>query len=120
MTGAHDVDAYLAALPDDARAALSDLRARIRAIAPNASERVSYKVPAFFHDGALVSYNARPTFCSFYVQSPELVRALADELAGLDVRGSTIRFSPERPLPDRVVELVVRGRLEENADRSRQ
>lgn len=120
MTRSRDVDAYLAALPEDARAALGDLRARIRAIAPNASERVSYRVPGFFHDGALVSYDARPTFCSFYVQSPELVRALADELSGLDVRGATIRFAPDRPLPDRVVELVVRGRLAENADRSRQ
>lgn len=120
MAEAPDVDAYLAALPDDARAALKDLRARIRAIAPNAREKISYRVPSFFHDGALVAYGARPAFCSFFVQSPDLVRALGDQLAGVDVQGATIRFTPDRPIPDHIVELVVRGRLEENADRSRQ
>jgi uncharacterized protein YdhG (YjbR/CyaY superfamily) len=117
MADAPDVDAYLAALPDDARAALSHLRARIRALAPEATEKISYQVPAFHHDGALVSYAARPGFCSLFVQSPEAVRRLADQLTGVDVRGATIRFAPDRPLPDRVVELVVRERLAENAAR---
>ena len=117
MPDAPDVDAYLATLPDDARAALTDLRARIRALAPDATERIAYQVPAFFHGGALVSYGARPGFCSLFVQSPDLVRRLADQLTDVEVRGATIRFAPDRPLPDRVVELVVRGRLEENAAR---
>ena len=119
MAEAPDVDAYLATLPDDARAALSDLRARIRVLVPDATERIAYQVPAFFHDGALVSYGARPAFCSLFVQSPDLVRRLADQLADVEVRGATIRFAPGRPVPDDVLELVVHGRLAENAARRR-
>lgn len=111
------VDAYLRALPAEARAALSDLRTRIRALAPGAIERISYRVPAFFHDGALVSYGATPGFCSLYVQSPPLVARLADELVGCTVKGATIHFSPDAPLPDAVLVAVVRGRLAENAAR---
>jgi len=33
------------------------------------------------------------------------------------VKGATIHFTPERPLSDRVLELVVRERLAENAAR---
>lgn len=119
MAGSPDVDAYLDALPEDARNALDGLRARIRALVPDATERIAYQVPAFVHDGPLVSYGARPDFCSFFVQSPDLVRRLADQLSDVDVRGATIRFTPDRPLPDRVIEIVVRGRLEENAARRR-
>jgi len=116
--GEAEVDAYLAALADDAaRRALSDLRARIRTLVPDATERIAYQVPAFFQDGALVSYGARPKHCSLFVQSPALVARLADQLAECDVKGATIHFTPERPLSDRVLELVVRERLAENAAR---
>ena len=111
------VDAYLDALPPDARTALTELRARIRALAPDATERIAYQVPAFFHDGALVSYGARPGFCSLFVQSPALVARLVDELAGCTVKGATIHFAPDAPLPDAVLAGVVRGRLAENAAR---
>ena len=116
--GEAEVDAYLAALADDAaRRALSDLRARIRALVPDATERIAYQVPAFFQDGALVPYGARPKHCSLFVQSPALVARLAEQLAECDVKGATIHFTPERPLSDRVLELVVRERLAENAAR---
>jgi uncharacterized protein YdhG (YjbR/CyaY superfamily) len=114
------VDAYLQALPANARAALAELRTRIRALAPDATERIAYQVPAFFHDGALVSYGARPGFCSLYVQSPTLVARLAEELAGCTVTGATIHFTPDAPLPDAALTAVVRGRLAENAARRTQ
>src|SRR5665647_2489432 len=116
--GEAGVDPYLAVLADDAaRRALSDLRARIGALVPDATDRIAYQVPAFFQGGALVSYGARPKHCSLFVQSPALVARLADQLAECDVQGATIHFTPERPLSDRVLELVVRERLAENAAR---
>ena len=116
--GSAEVDAYLETVPDDARAALTELRAAIREVAPDATERVSYGVPAFFRDGALVSYAARPRHCSLYVQSPGVVRRLAEQLAEVRVSGATIHFTPDAPLPRRVIELVVRERLAENAART--
>lgn len=116
--GPAEVDAYLETVPDDARAALTDLRALIRGLAPDATERIAYGVPAFFRNGALVSYAARPRHCSLYVQSPGLVRRLAGQLAEVQVSGATIHFTPEEPLPRHVVELVIRERLAENAARA--
>ncbi|WP_225752893.1 iron chaperone [Actinotalea sp. Marseille-Q4924] len=112
-----EVDAYLAALPADQRAALEALRRQVRRVAPAATERVAYGVPSFHQDGPLVSLGAFRHHLSLISQSPALIERLADRLRGLDVSGSTIRFRPDDPLPEDVVELVVRERLAENAAR---
>ena len=53
------VEAYLASLPDDQRTVLEALRATIRAAAPEATEQISYDMPAFKANGRLlVSYAA--------------------------------------------------------------
>ena len=45
------IDAYLAMLPEDQRAALKSLRGAIAAVAPEAVEAISYGVPAFRYHG---------------------------------------------------------------------
>ncbi|MBC7292283.1 MAG: DUF1801 domain-containing protein, partial [Actinotalea sp.] len=97
--------------------ALEDLREQIRSAAPEATERIAYRIPSFHQDGPLVSFAAFRNHLSLVSQSPGLIEGLADRLTGLDVSGSTIRFTPQRPLPREVVELVVHGRLAENAAR---
>lgn len=77
------VDDYLVALPDDARAALGRLRKTIKAAAPKATEVISYQIPAFRYHGLLVGFAAFRDHCSFYPMSPEVMRAHADQLKGL-------------------------------------
>src|SRR4051812_12355431 len=54
------VDEYLAALPEDRRAVMEELRAAIVAAAPDAVESIAYQMPAFRSHGGqfLVSYAA--------------------------------------------------------------
>lgn len=112
---ASTVDEYLEALPADVRRALEGLRRAIRAAAPEAVERISYRVPTFHQGGPLVAFRAARHHCSFLVMSPSLVASLEDELRGYDASGGTIRFRADRPLPPALVARVVRARLEENA-----
>jgi len=111
-----EVDAYLADMPADIRAALEQLREMIRAAAPEATERVSYKVAVFRQNGSLVGFGAPPSksHCSLFVMSPPLVARMKDELAGYEVSGATIHFQPDRPLPASLVSKLVRARIEEN------
>jgi uncharacterized protein YdhG (YjbR/CyaY superfamily) len=76
-----EIDAFLNALPADQRAALQGLRAAIRALVPDATEAISYGVPTFFHEGALLAYGAAKAHCSLYVMRPRLLAALKDEIA---------------------------------------
>ena len=109
-----DVDAFLAALPLEMRAALENLRRAIRAAAPDAEESISYGVPAFKYRGRpLVSFGAAKSHCSFYVQSPAVMEAHRDELAPYDTSKGTVRFAPDAPLPDELVAKLVRARMSE-------
>jgi len=92
------IEDYLAALPEEQRAALEQLRETIRAAAPRATEKISYAMPAFEQDGRfLVSYAAFKGHCSLYPASTAVMEALGAEL--------------------QLVKKIVRVRLEENAAR---
>jgi uncharacterized protein YdhG (YjbR/CyaY superfamily) len=107
------IDAYLATVPDDKRAALERLRQQIRAVAPDATEAIAYGMPAFKLDGRyLVGFSATREHCSLYAGRAPVV-ALAHELGGYRVWRGTINFRPDRPLPQELVEKLIRVRLEE-------
>jgi uncharacterized protein YdhG (YjbR/CyaY superfamily) len=64
------IDAYLATLPEDKRAALQALRGTISAAAPEAVETISYGMPAFrYHGRALVAYLAAKAHGSLFPMS---------------------------------------------------
>jgi len=106
------IDATLGALPADQRAALQTLRQTIAAAAPEAEEAISYGMPAFrYHGRSLVSYAPFKAHCSFFPMSAALIEAHRDELAGFATAKGTLRFTPEHPLPNDLVERMVRERM---------
>src|SRR3990170_4835620 len=75
------VEDYLAALPEGSRAALEKLRRMIKAAAPEATETISYQMPAFKdHGRLLVYYAAFKNHCSLFPASGTVIEALGDEL----------------------------------------
>ena len=109
-----EVEAFLTTQAEEARRALQHLRATIAAAAPEAVEGIGYGVPAFKYRGRpLVSFGAARSHCAFYVQSPAVMDAHKDELAGYDTSKGTIRFAPDKPLPDELVTRLVRARMAE-------
>ena len=105
---------YLAAAPADKRAALTKLRRTIKAAAPEATEAISYGIIGYKHRGkALLYLGYAKGHCAIYGSTGTFVRDHAAELAGYDLSRGTIRFPPDRPLPDRLVRTMVRRRLAE-------
>lgn len=116
MSGLKDVEAYLAALPSDQRAALQKLRNTLRAAAPKAEEVISYGIPAFYYQGyGLVWYAAWKSHCSLYPISGAIKR----EFKGYDTPKGTIRFAVDEPLPAALVKKLVKARLAENTKRAK-
>ena len=109
------IDGYLAALSDDNRAALQNLRKIVRAAAPKAEECISYQLPAFRLDGrVLVAFGATANHCAFYLMSSSTVEAHKDELKDYDTSKGTIRFQADNPLPAALVRKLVKARIVEN------
>jgi uncharacterized protein YdhG (YjbR/CyaY superfamily) len=94
-----EVERFLAALPVRERAALRQLRRTIRSVVPDAVERISWRMPMFFHCGPLVAYAAFKDHCSLFGMSPSVTKALAKELRPYDTSPGTIRFAGDDPLP---------------------
>jgi uncharacterized protein YdhG (YjbR/CyaY superfamily) len=106
------IDARLAAIPADQRAALQDLRATIAAAAPEATETKSYSMPAFhYHGRDLVSYDAFKSHCSLFPMGSEIIERHIDKFAGFSTSKGTLHFTPDHPIPKELVELIVRERM---------
>ena len=111
---AHEIDDYLVGLPDDQRRALDDLRSTILTVLPDAEQGISYKLPAFRVDGALVAgFGAFSRHLSYLPHSGTVLPSLRLEAAGYDCTKSSLHFTPERPLAPDLVERLLEARLAE-------
>lgn len=107
------IDEYLTGVPETQRGALVRLRAQIRATAPEAVETISYGLPAFrIGERYFMGFGATKRRCSFYTGRAPL-QALAPRLTSYRVWKGTINFVPDRPIPDDLVQKLVRCRLAE-------
>lgn len=111
MTTISDHDAYIAAAPEQFQPALTRLRATLAGVLPDAEEMVAYNMPGFSIGGTVVaSYAAFSKQCGLYLL-PGAISAHAEEIAaaGLKATKSGITFSPRKPIPDDLVERLVRA-----------
>jgi len=116
LATATSVEDYLAALPDERRSAVQELRRTIRAAAPEATELISYQMPAFrSHGQFLVSYAAFKNHYSLFPASEAVVTGLGEELTPHLSGKGTIRFRADDPIPSALVTKIVTIRFAENA-----
>jgi len=107
------IDDVLSKLPADQRAALQSLRRVILSVMPDAEEVISYRVPMFKRNGkGVIAMSAKKDYCSLHLMSPTLAKAMEKELKPY-LKGVTLHFKPDRPLPAVLVKKIVRARLKE-------
>lgn len=109
-----DVEAYLAAVPPDARAAMQAIRAAIRSAVPEATETISYQMPAFRHLGrVLVSYGAFKDHVSLFPMSMAVIHAHERELGARHTGKGTIQFDLRKPISATLVKKLVKAKVAE-------
>jgi len=113
--GKAEVEAYLAAVPEQARTTLEGLRAIIRAAVPkSATEELAYRIPSFNYKGSLVAYAAFKKHCSFFPMGSRAIEEFAEELEGYRVTRGTIHFPLDKPLPKALITKMVKACVERN------
>ncbi|MGP9845038.1 iron chaperone [Brachybacterium sp. 107] len=86
------------------------LREILRRVLPEAEEIVACTMPGFTIDGTVVaSYAAFSKQCGLYLR-PHALTEHAEEIAaaGLKATKTGITFTPRKPIPDDLVERLVR------------
>ena len=76
------IDDYVAGFPEGTKRLLVELRQTIRAAAPRAEEKISYRMPAFYLQGNLVYFAAFKSHIGFYPTSSG-IEAFAREAENL-------------------------------------
>ena len=66
------------------------------------------------YHGWLVAFAAHKAYLSLIVMREDIINANAAELQGYKYRGTTIHFTPEKPLPATLVTRLVKARVTEN------
>jgi uncharacterized protein YdhG (YjbR/CyaY superfamily) len=115
----HDVDNYIAAAPQWARATLKELRCAIQAAAPKAKESISYHMPYYSQNGRLAYFAAHTSHCSFHWISGADKKAFAKDLRSANVVGNTLRIPRGTIAPAGLIQKIVKARVKANEARKK-
>jgi uncharacterized protein YdhG (YjbR/CyaY superfamily) len=117
--GPKNVDEYLARIPEPARSTLGKIRATIRSAAPaEATETISYGIPAFKYKGVLVWFAAFSDHCSLF-PTGAVIEAFKNELTSYSTSKGTIQFPTDKPLPAALVKKMVKARVAQVENKKR-
>ncbi|WP_345752220.1 iron chaperone [Microbacterium rhizophilus] len=108
------VDDYLASLDEPVRGMFAAIRDRALELVPDATQGISYGMPALLHRGkGLLSTMQSKTHLSLFPFSGSIPAQVEDRLAGFSLSKGTIRFSVDRPIPPDVVDRIILLRRDE-------
>jgi uncharacterized protein YdhG (YjbR/CyaY superfamily) len=105
------VDEYLDRVSEPARSTLGKVRAAIRSAVPaEATEIISYGIPAFKHNKVLVWYAAFSNHCSLF-PTGAVIEQYKGELKSYTISKGTIQFPIDKPMPATLVKKLVKARI---------
>jgi uncharacterized protein YdhG (YjbR/CyaY superfamily) len=111
---ANSIDAYIAEFPPETQKVLEEMRALIKASAPDATEKISYAIPTFDLNGRhFVHFAGYERHIGFY-PVPSGVEAFSEELKPYKRGKGSVQFPLGRPLPADLIRRIVAFRVEEN------
>jgi uncharacterized protein YdhG (YjbR/CyaY superfamily) len=108
------IDEYIATVAEPARSILTRMRAAIRsALPPEATETISYSMPAFKTKKVLVWFAAFKNHCSLF-PTAAVIEVFKDELKGFSTSKGTVHFPTDKPLPTALIKKLVKARVEQS------
>jgi uncharacterized protein YdhG (YjbR/CyaY superfamily) len=108
-----NVEEYFSRLAEPARSTLNKMRSAIRSVVPrDATETISYGIPAFKWQKVVVWFAAFSDHCSLF-PTARVIEAFKNELQGVSVSKGTIHFPLKEPLPVPLIKKIVKARIAE-------
>ena len=114
---ASPIDDYIAQFPPETQKMLQEMRALVRASAPDATETISYAIPTFDLNGHLVHFAGFKRHIGFY-PTGRGVEAFKEELAPYKGGRGSVQFPLGAPLPADLIRRIVELRVAENTGKA--
>jgi uncharacterized protein YdhG (YjbR/CyaY superfamily) len=108
------IDEYINSFPAGIQSKLKELRSLISKVAPEAKEKISYQMPTFYLNGNLVHFAAHARHIGFYPTSSGIAN-FKEALSRYKSSKGAVQFPLAEPLPARLIERIVRFRVQENS-----
>lgn len=112
----NSVDDYLSGFSPEIAERMAAIRALIKKVAPEAEETVKYGMPTYVLGGNLVFFAGYKRHIGVY-PVPQGDAAFREALAPYLAEKSTARFPHDRPIPEDLIEKLVRLRVAEEMER---
>ena len=110
------IDEYIAQFPEDVQQILVKIRAVIKESAPEAVEKISYQMPAFFLNGGLVWFAVWKRHIGFYPKTSAM-EANIEELSAYQGSKGSVHFPLDKPMPYELISKIVKFRAAENLNK---
>ena len=102
------------------RERLNELRAAIKAAAPDAEEHISYGMPSYHYKGRLVYFSLWKKHIGVYGLTSPVLEAHQSELKGLVTPKGTIQFPLSEKLPLELIQKLVQAQVKQNVSSEKQ
>lgn len=112
-----DIDGYISQFPADIQVVLENIRETIRRGAPEATEVISYQMPAFKQHGILVYFAAWQNHIGFYppISGDPAIEKAAVRYAGPE---GNLQFPLDEPMPLALIERIVKLRVKQDSEKA--
>ena len=112
------IDEYIATFPKETQKILEEIRATIKAAAPEAEEKISYQMPTFYLNGNLIHFAAFKNHIGIY-PTPSGTQAFKDEISIYQGAKGSIRLPIDEPMPLELIGRIVKFRVAENLTKAK-
>ena len=112
------IDEYIATFPKETQKILKDIRATIKAAAPDAEEKISYQMPTFFLKGNLIHFAAYKNHIGIY-PTPNGIESFKKELSKYKGAKGSVRLPIDEPMPLKLISRIVKFRVAENLKKAK-
>jgi len=118
MKKPNNFDEYIVSYPKEVQKLLEQLRATIKKAAPQATEVISYSMPAFKLNGMLVWFAAYSKHIGFYPRIAG-IEAFKKELSVYKGAKGSVQFPLDKKLPLGLITKIVKFRVAENLEQAK-
>lgn len=115
-TASELIDEYISQFPSEIQEKLKMLRKAIKEAAPEAEEKIAYRMPAYALNGPLVYFAAFKDHISLFPTGSPM-EGFKEDLSEYRTAKGTLQFSLDRPMPYDLIKKIVKFRVAENTNK---